>query len=122
MYITLCLSNNHNYDICTQSAGVAIPVSGIKTLESSGIGEFLDLKKARLYYIMLYNMLYIFIYILVIYLKCPASPRLYFQYACMYMHACMHDSSIGRPQTDVCVVINFAFIILLFDAFTISCL
>jgi hypothetical protein len=28
-----------------QSAGVAIPVSGIKTTESTGIGEFLDLKK-----------------------------------------------------------------------------
>jgi hypothetical protein len=31
--------------ILYQSAGVAIPVSGIKTTESSGIGEFLDLKK-----------------------------------------------------------------------------
>jgi hypothetical protein len=40
-----------------QSAGVAIPVSGIKTTESSGIGEFLDLKKV------IYIYIYIYIYI-----------------------------------------------------------
>ena len=88
MYITLCLSNNHNYDICTQSAGVAIPVSGIKTLESSGIGEFLDLKKARLYYIMLYNMLYIYIYSCYLFKMSCIDKAIFL--ICMYVYACMH--------------------------------
>ena len=137
MYITLCISfNNHNYNICMQSAGVAIPVSSdriqiIRSLDilfilyifsrrgwrsrcrasrrSSRVASASSSTSKRRAYIIYYIILYYIILYIDIFLLFIWNVLHRKGYACMYMHACVYDSSIGRPQTDACVVINFAF-------------